>query len=404
MHSKDIDLGLERVSQVAKSLDVLKPAPFIITLSGTNGKGSSLAFLSSILQAAGLKVGSYTSPHLLRFNERIQINSVPLADQEIIKSFVRINKARGEHNLTFFEFTTLAALDCFAQADLDVVLLEVGLGGRLDAVNIVDADAALITELALDHKDWLGDNLEQIGLEKAGIMRADKLAVCSALNPPKSIAKYAQEVGAELLLAGKEFSYKIKDSSWDFKFGDQTLADLPLPSLVGEFQLQNAAGVLALLLTQTSVQVGGSAIKSGLQNASHAGRLQKLNYADKHWLLDVAHNPQAAQALANYLAAQKNIKWTAIFAALDDKDIASMVPLVKPYIVDWLVVDLNEPRATTKEDLVDILLGQAIEQDKISAFKSMSLALDKVKNSASENILVFGSFVTVAQALEEIGS
>lgn len=384
-------------------MGIVKPAPFIITVSGTNGKGSSLAFLSSILQAAGLRVGAYTSPHLLRFNERVQINSAPLADEVLVSSLARIEAARGATSLTYFEFTTLVALDCFAQANLDAVLLEVGLGGRLDAVNIVDADAALITTLDLDHKDWLGDDLEQIGFEKAGIMRSGHLAVCSDPNPPKSIAIYAQEIGAKLLLADKDFSFSVNETSWDFSFGAEQLLNLPLPNLAGNFQLQNAAGVLALLLAQKAVQVGVVAIEEGLQSAKHPGRLQKFTRLDKNWLLDVAHNPQAAKALADYLAQQKQLggqKWTAIFAALDDKDIAAMIDLVKPFIDFWLVVDLNEPRATSKEKLSEFLISAQVEQDKIISFSKMNLAVELADKSPAENVLVFGSFITVAQVME----
>lgn len=406
LHSQEIDLGLARVSEVANRLAVLKSAPFIITVAGTNGKGSSVALLVSILTAAGYRVGSYTSPHLLHFNERIQINAQPVSDQTIIDAFSAIEVQRKTTKLTYFEFATLAALAIFSHAHLDVVVLEVGLGGRLDAVNIVDADATLITAIDVDHIEWLGSDREQIGFEKAGVMRTGQLSVCSDRNPPQRLLQHAASLNVDLACLGRDFEIEQdsfnRHQAWCF-VAEQRMDNLPMPALLGEFQLQNAAGVLALLSKQSTLKIERNAIETGLKTVVHAGRLQKMQVNHQAWLLDVAHNPQSANALASYLAKQPPVsKRLAIFAALNDKDQAPMVQAIAPYVSDWLLVNIGGPRATPLVDLQAVLRLCAINDEKVVAMDTMKTAVSWAKKQDVNQVLVYGSFITVSQALEEL--
>lgn len=409
LHTKEIDLGLERVRKVATRLNVLTPAPYVITVSGTNGKGSSVAMLVSILKAAGYRVGSYTSPHILKFNERIQIDGQMLDDQVLVNAFERIDTARIEASnspLTYFEFSTLAALLCFVDAKLDVVVLEVGLGGRLDAVNIVDADASLITSIDLDHADWLGSDREGIGFEKAGIMRSGKLAVCSDPSAPTSLIEYANKLGVDLKCLGKDFQYSVvnnsgKSTSWSL-LAQKEIKNLPKPALLGDFQLQNAAGVLTLLQSQTKLNIDRAAIEKGLQQVTHPGRLQKIVINHQAWCFDVAHNPQSALALASYMSQQSTAPRLAIFSALKDKDFQPMVTALKPWVEQWLLVDLAVDRAASLSELNQALTAADIGLNKTLAFDRMSLAIEYAKQSEYKEVLVFGSFVTVAQAMEQV--
>ena len=267
LHAQEIELGLDRVREVAKQLDVLTPAPFVITVAGTNGKGSSVAMLVAILKVAGYKVGSYTSPHILRFNERIQLNAQPVTDQSIVAAFDAIEKARQGIKLTYFEFATLASLFIFKQADLDVVVLEVGLGGRLDAVNIVDAQACLLTAIDVDHIEWLGSDRDKIGFEKAGVMRLNGLSVCSDPTPPKTVLEHAKHLKVDLKLLGRDYDFESNSDNWHFKTKHQSIT-LPEPNLAGQFQLQNAAGVVALLKTQACLKIDQAAFERGVEKSA----------------------------------------------------------------------------------------------------------------------------------------
>lgn len=403
LHPKAVDLGLERVKRVYQDLCPNPPAPFVFIVAGTNGKGSSVAMLCAILQAAGYRVGQYTSPHILKFNERIQVNGQPVSDQQIIHSFERVERLRGKITLTFFEFSTLAALDCFGRAQLDCLVLEVGLGGRLDAVNVVDADASLICAIDLDHCDWLGHDRETIALEKAGVMRSGQISVCSDPNPPQTLVRHAQELSVNLALLGRDYHYEYAGQdkqAWCF-VGKERLADLPAPGLKGEFQLQNAAGVLALLQAQSRFAVKRSDIEKGLVSAVNPGRLQQIDVDNQRWLLDVAHNPQAAGVLADYLASRPAQR-IALFAALADKDIQPMVAQLKPYISHWVLVDLKVERAAGLTQLKQVLQKSGVDDVNIDVCDVMQAAVDKARQSGFEDVLVFGSFFTVSQAMEQI--
>jgi dihydrofolate synthase/folylpolyglutamate synthase len=412
LHAKPIDMGLARVSQVAHKLDIvsLKPQTHRLVIAGTNGKGSNVALVSAIMQAAGYQVGCYTSPHLVRFNERSQINGKSLSDAQWIDAFVAVEKARGAVSLSFFEFTTLAAIWFFHQQPLDLLVLEVGLGGRLDAVNAVDNTSCIITAIDLDHQAFLGDNREAIGFEKAGVMRPHQLCVCSDPHPPQSLLDHAQQLDVSLRCLGQDYSYHRADAGWFFyssskepsQAAGQVLEFLPLPALLGDFQLQNAAGVLAWLDAQTDFEVRCDAIKIGLEQVKHPGRLQRLQLGQQAWLLDVAHNPQAAEQLAVWLE-QDNAKHTtkpvAIFSALADKDIVGMINKVAPHVAQWILLDLRpQDRATDpvimQQHLSNITTSQIADSAKQAIELAQAVAVDRV--------VVFGSFITVGAIMAEL--
>lgn len=411
LHAKPIDMGLARVSQVAHKLDVvnLKPQTHRLVIAGTNGKGSNVALASAIMQAAGYQVGCYTSPHLVRFNERAQINGKSLSDAQWIDAFVAVEQARGTISLSFFEFITLAAIWFFHQQPLDLVILEVGLGGRLDAVNAVDNTSCIITAIDLDHQAFLGDNREAIGFEKAGVMRPHQLCVCSDPQPPQSLLDHAQQLDVSLRCLGQDYSYHRADVGWFFNASKessqaarQALDALPLPALLGDFQLQNAAGVLAWLDAQTDFEVSREAIKTGLEQVKHPGRLQRLQLGQQAWLLDVAHNPQAAEQLAIWLA-QENTKHAkkplAIFAALADKDIAGMIDKVAPHVEQWILLDLRpQDRATDPVIMQQYLSNITTRQIADSAQQAIELA----QGIAVDRVVVFGSFITVGAIMAEL--
>lgn len=402
LHAQEIELGLDRVYAVAKQLDVLTPAPYVITVAGTNGKGSSVAMLVAILSAAGYKVGSYTSPHILRFNERIQLGGQPVTDQQIVAAFDAIEKARHAIKLTYFEFATLAALVIFKQSELDVVVLEVGLGGRLDAVNIVDAQACLLTAIDVDHIEWLGSDREKIGFEKAGVMRANGLAVCSDPNPPNSVVEYAAQLNVNLKRLGRDFDFVADSDQWLFKTENQSIV-LPQPNLVGQFQLQNAAGVLALLKAQSWLKINQTAYEQGLKQIQHPGRLQTIQLDNQAWLFDVAHNPQSVDALANYLKMQPNqAEYLVVFSALADKDIDSMVAQITLYASQWLIADLQVERSAPLARMQEVLRLAGVESERQQIFSSMSEAVTYARQSKEKRVLIYGSFVTVSQAMAEL--
>jgi len=405
LHPSAIELGLDRVAAVWQQL---YPHPFpttVITVAGTNGKGSCVAMLDAIFRAAGYQVGCYTSPYLLRYNERIRINGEEICDDAICQAFDRIDQARGETSLTYFEFGTLAALDIFTANTLDIVVLEVGLGGRLDAVNIIDPDVALIASVDIDHTDWLGDNLEQIALEKAGIMRASKPAVFGGLNPPSSLLQHAAELNSQLAVAGDDFSFKkVGPDKWAWHSVEQRIDDLPFPALMGSCQLQNAAAVLQVIsLLSDRVNINHKAISQGLQNIDLAGRFQVIP-GSVELILDVAHNPAAAQVLADSLQKRScQGRTLAVFAMLAGKDVAAVVDILAPYVDAWFLGVLDGDRGLSANDLqlqintldIDIQTTAAS-----SVEEAYAMALDHA--TAGDRVVVFGSFFTVSKLLHGV--
>ncbi len=402
-HPRPIDLGLDRVASVYRQLSADHNKTLTVTVAGTNGKGSCIAFLEAIYIAQGYKVGSYTSPHILHYNERIRINGEPVSDAEICKSFNRIDELRGNISLSYFEFGTLAALDMFAAAKVDVQLLEVGLGGRLDAVNIVDPDVAIITTIAIDHVDWLGHTVEAIGREKAGIFRGGVPAVIGDEQPPLSVLQCAEEKNAPLAQIGKQFFYRKHTGGWDWHTADIFFQNLPEPAFKGEHQYRNAAAVLmAINALQPLLPVSGPAIRCGLQTAKLKGRFQLIP-GDIPVLLDVGHNPQAVKTLVDYLQeAFPGVKIHAVFAMMKDKDIAGVLSLMREHVGVWYLAPLKNPRAASEELLNNYFLQQEIECVN-TGFKDFSAAYNAARNNAlqGELILIFGSFFLVSEYLSK---
>ncbi|KXU81275.1 bifunctional tetrahydrofolate synthase/dihydrofolate synthase [Aeromonas enteropelogenes] len=395
IHPVNIDMGLDRVGLVARRME-LTELPFkVITVAGTNGKGSSCAMAASILMAAGHKVGVYSSPHLLRFTERVRINGEELADNDHCAAFAEVEAARGETALTFFEFATLAGLWLFRRAAPDVLLLEVGLGGRLDATNVVESDVALITSIALDHCDWLGDTREAVAVEKAGVYRAGKPAISGEPNPPATIASEALRIGANLRQVGIDFRGDEHDSGWDYH-GLNHWCDLPKPAL----PLMNAVTVLAAL-ESLGLPLPESAIREGLANARLAGRMQRLQTAPLV-IVDVAHNPHSAAYLASQLRQIpcKGVR-RAVVGMLKDKDMAGSLAELDGLIDEWHLASLTGPRAASATQLRDALgegRGPAQTHDAVVDAYRTALAA----SSPDDMVIVFGSFYTVADILAQV--
>ncbi|CED71877.1 FolC bifunctional protein [Aliivibrio wodanis] len=395
IHTSAIDLGLERVQRVAQRAKLTKPASTIITVAGTNGKGSTCALMESILINAGYRVGVYSSPHLIRYNERIRINGNDLSDQLLTQSFSAIEAWRKETSLSFFEFGTLAALWAFKTHQVDVVLLEVGLGGRLDATNVVEHDVSIITSLAVDHVDWLGDDIEVIGFEKAGIYRSEKPAICGQPNPPSSVAAHADDIKADLYQVGYQFDYQVdvENQTWSWKSGAFDLNNLPLPNL----PLANAATAIMALGT-SGLELSDVNIVEGLTSASLPGRMQRLSRGNQESeptiILDVAHNPHSANYLVQQIRQRfPNKKVHAVVGMLHDKDIESTLGEFTGSVDVWYPASLSGPRAANASELTAVIDVEATEYSSpVEAFK---VALTQANND--DLILVFGSFHTVGE-------
>ncbi|WP_305402667.1 bifunctional tetrahydrofolate synthase/dihydrofolate synthase [Photobacterium leiognathi] len=391
LHTSAIDLGLDRVKAVGQKADLLKPAPCVITVAGTNGKGSTCAMLEAILIEAGYKVGVYSSPHLVRYNERVRINNQELDDGEHTQAFASVEAARGDISLSLFEFGTLSALTLFKTHQVDVVVLEVGLGGRLDATNIVDHDVSVITSLAIDHVDWLGDNIGVIGYEKAGIFRSGKPAICGQPHPPATVPAHADDIGAELYQVGYQFEYQVEDNHWNWQCGAFDLIQLPLPNL----PLPNAATAL-MALGAAELDISEENIINGLKKAQLPGRMQRVS-EQPLIIMDVAHNPHSAEYFADQLSKIKQKegknKIHAVVAMLHDKDIASTIAAMRDTVDDWYPASLTGPRAATSEEILQHLPVNCVGFDKPES------AFDQALTQAGEDdmVIVFGSFYTVGQ-------
>ncbi|MBC7755681.1 MAG: bifunctional tetrahydrofolate synthase/dihydrofolate synthase [Bdellovibrio sp.] len=402
LHPKSIAMGLDRVQVVADKL-ALKPNFPIITVAGTNGKGSVCAMLNHVYTSAGYRVGCYTSPHLIRYNERVCVNLKAISDDDLCAAFAAVEAARGNVALTYFEMGTLAAMWHFCRQQLDIVILEVGLGGRLDAVNIFEPSCAIVTAIDLDHMEYLGDTREKIGLEKAGIFRAKTLAICGDENPPQSLLDYAENIGADLALINRDFSINKLAKGWQYVAGNSQI-DLPDLGLTGDFQANNAASALqAIAHLQDSLPASPASINQGFTQVNLAGRFQKIS-ANPHIIVDVAHNPQAAKSLAHNL---QNMpckgRTLAVFAMLNDKDVNGVVSAVKSQIDAWYVADIDAIRGAKALDLQLALNGQAVKKP-VHLFANVTTALAAACIEANKNdrIVVFGSFYTVADAIADI--
>ncbi|TCK09435.1 dihydrofolate synthase/folylpolyglutamate synthase [Marinobacterium mangrovicola] len=399
-HPSEIDLGLDRIRQVAERLELDLGSSKVVTVAGTNGKGSTVTLLDSILRQAGYTTGVYTSPHFLRYNERIRIEGEEASDASICEAFVRIEQARGDISLTYFEYGTLAALLCFEKASPDVLLLEVGLGGRLDAVNIVDSDVAVITSIAIDHADWLGNDRVQIGREKAGVLRAGKPLVCGDPNPPASVRESADAGGARLLVKGEEFGFSGTDAAWSWRGVDRSGSSLDYRDLtVPELPLTNAATVLQVLAL-LDVNLTREQINAGLGAAKMTGRMQRLQLAGNGCacVLDVAHNPEAAGYLATWLEGHPAGGDThVVLGMLADKDIAAVMALLAPQVDHWYLASLIGPRAASSVQLQALLP----EGQSSACYDDVAAALEAAQKRMhpGDRLVVAGSFFTVSDAL-----
>lgn len=400
-HGQSIQLGLDRVRAVRDALQLPQTCP-VFTVGGTNGKGSTCALLEAVLLAAGYRVGLYTSPHLLRYNERVRINGREADDAVLVDAFAEVERARGEIPLTYFEHGTLAAWVAFCRAGLDAIILEVGLGGRLDAVNVFEPDCAIVTSVAMDHMDYLGDSREAIGFEKAGIFRAGRPAICGDPLPPESLVAYANAIGAKLSVSGRDFGFSGDQNQWAFWIaGGSRRGGLAYPALRGANQLLNAAAVMAACeAVRDLIPVPMQAIRQGFMLVELPGRFQVMP-GRPTVVLDVAHNPQAAGVLNENLASMGFFPETwAVIGMLSDKDVAGVVRLLRDRIDHWLVASLPGPRGLDAAKLAAILQEVGVSGE-IAEFDSPSAAYEVAVGRAAEGdrIVIFGSFLTVADVM-----
>lgn len=404
LHPKSIAMGLDRVNAVANKLQ-LNPQFPIITVAGTNGKGSVCAMLSQIYVQSGYRVGCYTSPHLNGYNERVSVNLQPISDDDLCAAFAAVEAARGNVPLTYFEMGTLAAMWHFCRQNLDIrsldiVILEVGLGGRLDAVNSFEPTCSIVTAIDLDHMEYLGETREKIGFEKAGVFRANKLAICGDENPPQSLLDYASKIGANLQLINRDFQVKKTAQGWQYS-ADNVQLQLPNLGLTGDFQRNNAAcAVHAVQYLNQILPTLQTNIHAALRAVKLKGRFQQI-HANPQIIVDVAHNPQAAKSLVQNLQSTACAgKTLAVFGMLADKDIEGVIRAVSSDIDAWFVVDIQSPRGAKASELQKILLKHA-KKSPVQLFVEVSAAIDSACKNAAKNdrIIVFGSFYTVADAI-----
>ncbi|WP_257285943.1 bifunctional tetrahydrofolate synthase/dihydrofolate synthase [Endozoicomonas sp. SESOKO1] len=396
----EIDFGLDRIRLVGEKLDLLKPAPFVITVGGTNGKGSTLAVLEAVLLAGGYKVGLFTSPHFLKFNERIRIDGQQVSDEWLCDAFDKINDGRKTTWLTYFEFATLAAIDCFKRAEVDVALIEVGLGGRLDATNVVDPNVSVITTVALDHQEYLGYSIEAIAREKSGIFRASKPAIFGDQPVPHAITEMAERLGSSLYCRGEAFTLERSGNTWHWSCGsNQRMENLPVPNVV----IDNAATALqALQFLPEPIAI--EAIQQGLSQVSVTGRFQKLMMENESGesidvVLDVAHNPQAAEMLKQRLEEfPVEGKTRVVIAMCKDKDYMAVVDCISSNIDEWYVAQFESPRALPGQELAQKLLARGYP---VNHYQNVAEALHHAlaDSTSGDRVLVTGSFMTVSVAL-----
>ena len=403
IHPSTIDLTLERIKIVIERLNLDISFP-VLTVGGTNGKGSTCSILESIYREAGYKVACYTSPHFLNFNERIKIQTLAVSDEVICEAFSRIESAREGVTLTYFEYGTIAAMIIFSEAHVDVAILEVGLGGRLDAVNVFDADCAIVTTVDLDHMDYLGHTREAIGFEKAGIYRTEKTSICGDFDPPQSLIKHAELIHADLKIIGKDFGYEAHHDSFDFLIDSTFVMNLPLPKLQGDFQLANATNALmAVKAMEDKLPLTEISIQKGITLTLLPGRFQEVKKMPS-LILDVAHNPQAARSLSHNLKTHVVLgKTIAVFSILKDKDIFGVINELNLDIDDWFIAEIQNERAASIENISNTIQKINLSAH-IEAFKNIQEAYQFASKEVTRNdrIIVFGSFFTVADIMKII--
>lgn len=401
LHPNPIDLGLDRVRKVLGAMHLERPAFKVLTVGGTNGKGSCVTFLAAMLRAQGYKVGAYTSPHILRYNERVSVNGAEASDQEFCDAFARVDEARGETSLTYFEFGTLAALDIFRSHKIDVAVLEVGMGGRLDAVNAVDPLGALVVSVGLDHQEWLGPDRDSIGYEKAGIYRRGRPAICGDRNPPARLLDTARQIGANLEVLGRDFDWRQSKDGWIWQRGEAHIENLPAPVLLGRIQFDNAASAIALLqAVRADVELSEEAIRAGLRQAHIPVRFERVP-GEVELIFDVAHNPDAARVLAANLAATRGQGRTlAVVGMFRDKAAEDVARALADSVDDWFLGGLSGPRGQTASELAK-RLRSVLPRAKFNEYTDVAGAWQAARRAArrDDRIVVFGSFQTVAAVL-----
>lgn len=400
-HPRHIDMGLERVASVARRLGVERPAPAVITVAGTNGKGSTCAHLEALLRAARSRVGLFTSPHFIRYNERIRVDGAEVGDAELIAAFERIEQARGGVSLTFFEYNALAALLIFRERAVDIAVLEVGLGGRLDATNLVDADVAVLCSVGFDHRDWLGDSLEAIGAEKAGIFRPGRPAVLGTSELPASVFARIDEIGARALVAGRDFDWSVGAGDWSYRGLRHVFESLPPPALAGEIQYRNAATALAAVEALDEKRVlDGHTVSEALRSVRLAGRFQIVP-GPVEWILDIAHNEPAAAVFASHLRARPcSGRTIAVVGILRDKDAEGIAGRLRPLVDQWILCSLSaEPRAMSAAELgarLDLPAGDVTLADSVEEGCERARSITR----PGDRVIVFGSCYAVGPALQ----
>ncbi|MFV2054988.1 MAG: folylpolyglutamate synthase/dihydrofolate synthase family protein [Thiohalomonadales bacterium] len=407
LHTAQIDLGLQRLVEPFRRLAIDFSKTVVFTVAGTNGKGSCVAFLSAILQQAGYRVGSYTSPHLFSYSERIRIDNVCIPDADLCQSFAAVDEARKQTTITYFEFATLAALDYFNTQKCDVLVLEVGLGGRLDAVNIVDPDVAIITNISLDHTDWLGDSREDIALEKSGILREKGILVCGEKLPPQTLLRRVRELNVNAYFINDAFHYRPHGESWCLQIGSLDFPTLPLPNLIGDFQILNAAtAITALAQIPDKVQICSHHIETALNTVRLAGRFQMLSHKPDR-IVDVAHNVGAAETLVKELTSHRPNSGVrhAVFALQTHKDVDAIIAATVTHITVWHLAPLLEVASVPVSEIETLINKYDSLYNHVSRIKVYSsitdawCAADQLLNSADDVLLGFGSFYTVSEIL-----
>jgi dihydrofolate synthase/folylpolyglutamate synthase len=406
LHPKKIDLGLDRIVAVLASLGLTDPTYRVVTVGGTNGKGSCVALLENIYAQAGFRVGAYTSPHLWRFNERLRVDLQEASDAEIVAVFRDIDSARGEVSLSYFEFTTVAAMAWFAQREVDVAIMEVGLGGRLDAVNAIDPDASLIVSVDLDHQAWLGGTRSAIAYEKAGIMRSGRPTIVADRDPPATLLNRAEELDAQLILAGRDYDHDVApDETWCYRSESGERLRLPLPTFGGRVQLGNAAACIALVRSLAAeLPVSEESLALGISGAAIHARFERHSIDDVEWIFDVAHNPAAARVLAAELnSGPVRGRTFAILAAMADKDIEGVVEPFLDLVDEWLTVRVGGARAADAETLAETLRSSGAGFATAASDIASACMQMREKARPVDRIVVFGSCYIVGPAMTSLG-
>jgi dihydrofolate synthase/folylpolyglutamate synthase len=399
VHVRSIDLGLERLSVVAERLGLQRAHCPVITVGGTNGKGSVVEHVDALLRGGGVSTGLFTSPHLVRYNERIRVDGAEVTDAELVAAFERIEAERGDTTLTFFEFNALAAVLIFAERKVQVMTLEVGLGGRLDAVNHFDADVAVVCSIGMDHRDWLGDTLDSIGREKAGIFRAGRPAVLGTPQMPRAVFETIDALGARAIVAERDFTWQVAEGRWSYRGPSLALADLPPSALAGDIQYRNAATAIAAVEALGATPLDASIAGEALRGVRLAGRFQVVP-GPVEWILDVAHNEPAARVFAEHLAARPCSGRTfAVCGILGDKDAAAIAHNLDPVIDRWILCTLPGARGVPARELA---ARMALEASAVALADSVEQGCQRAQQEAKpgDRIVAFGSFLVVGSVLE----